>query len=212
MSSTRRISSDLILSAADLLAEAFFDNPAHVYFCPDPKRRSAQLKWLLGANLRLQLDLGLHSFCLVQDTMIDAMGFWTTSNTPKVDRWARIRVGIPLMPFRLGLQGTRRAIAASAEIEQHRDEAIGDQPYWFLNNMVVRAKLRGKGIGSRILTEQLRYVTEREPGFAIGLATQKIENVRFYQRLGFETISEEFIGVGAAAFHNWIMLHPPGIT
>jgi hypothetical protein len=38
------------------------------------------------------------------------------------------------------------------------------------------------------------------------LATQRPENVTFYQRLGFEVTSEEHVGQGPHAFTNWVMV------
>jgi len=43
-------------------------------------------------------------------------------------------------------------------------------------------------------------------GAPASLATQRPENVTFYERLGFRVSSEETIGTGPHAFTNWIML------
>jgi ribosomal protein S18 acetylase RimI-like enzyme len=207
MRSVRTLTSELIPSAANLLAQAFFDNPAHVYFCPDPEARFAQLVWLLGGNLRMQSDLGA-SFCVVRDSNVDAMGFWTTSDAPEVGALTKIRAGILTAPLRLGLRGTRRLIEVMGELDRLRGQALGDQRYWYLNNMVVREKLRGSGLGTELLGEQLGLIRQRQRGVAFALATQRTENVTFYRRLGFEIVSEATIGRGADAFRNWIMLHP----
>ena len=47
MESVRQLDRDLIPSAADLLARVFFNNPAHVYICPDSQVRVGQLEWFL---------------------------------------------------------------------------------------------------------------------------------------------------------------------
>ena len=94
-------------------------------------------------------------------------------------------------------------------VERHVERSLAGRPYWYLNNMVVRKHLRGTGVGSRLLREQLPLVVELEPSFAIALATQRPENVTFYQRLGFETVLSETIGSGPRAFRNWIMVFTP---
>ena len=196
-----------IPSAANLLAQAFFDNPAHVYICPDPEARFEQLVWMLGGNLRMQPDLGA-SFCRLQDSEVAAMGYWTRSEAPGVGALAKLRTGILVAPRRLGLRSTRRLFEVMGELERLRGEALGDQPYWFLNNMVVREELRGTGVGTELLRGQLRGVLTQQPSAAFALATQRTENVTFYRRLGFEIVSDATVGQGGDAFRNWIMLFP----
>lgn len=201
----RPLTAALLPSAARLLARAFFSNPAHVYVCPDARRRMAQLECLLGENLRMQPDLR-ESFCLAQDSSVAAMGFWTRSDAPRIGALARIRRGGVSVALRLGLRSLRRAFEVAGEIDRHLDATLGQQPYWYLNNMVVSEALRGGGIGSRLLSQQLGILADKEPPFAVALSTQRPENVVFYGRLGFRVAGERSIGRGPAAFRNWLML------
>jgi GNAT superfamily N-acetyltransferase len=204
----RRIEPALIPSAAELLAEAFFTNPAHVYFCLDPCTRRARLEWLLGGNLRIQPDLDA-SFCRAEASRVDAMGFWIRPGAPTLGALAKLRAGILAAPFRLGLDGLRRLGEVTRAIDDQRDRALGNTRHWYLNNMVVRKELRGTGVGTRILGEQLERLAREDPRAAAALSTQREENVVFYGRLGFEVVLDEPIGQGDAAFRNWIMLRPP---
>jgi GNAT superfamily N-acetyltransferase len=203
----RPLTPDLLASAAELVAESFFDNPAHVYICPDPRTRLAQLEWMLGGNLRLQ-DLRT-SFCVTEGSTVEAMGFWTRSGSPGPGLLRMLRGGLLLAPSRLGWTGVRRMFEVAGGVERHLERSLAGRPYWYLNNMVVRKHLRGAGVGSRLLREQLPAVRELEPSYAIALATQRPENVTFYQRLGFETVLTERIGSGPRAFQSWIMLYSP---
>jgi len=205
MTTTRPLTPDLLASAGGLLAEAFFTNPAHVYFCPDETKRSAQLEWILGGNLRLQ-DLGA-SFCIAEGPVVDAMGFWTRSDAPAVGLLRQLRAGLAATPIRLGWTGTRRLFEVTGAIDRQLEQALGDRPYWYLNNMVVRERLRGTGIGTGLLRQQLEIVREREPDRAIALTTQRPENVTFYQRLGFEPVLDQMIGRGPDAFRSWVMCY-----
>ncbi|MFT5442137.1 MAG: hypothetical protein ACI8W3_001179, partial [Myxococcota bacterium] len=76
MSTVRTLTPGDITSAATLLAEAFFTNPAHVYMCPDVESRMKKIEWILATNLRLQASFE-HSFCLAPKGRVTAMGFWT---------------------------------------------------------------------------------------------------------------------------------------
>ena len=88
----RLLAPELFPSAAELLANAFYNNPAHVYVCPDSPARMGQLTWLLGANLRAQPDL-TSSFCITQNSAVIAMGFWTQPCSQRVGLVRKIRFG-----------------------------------------------------------------------------------------------------------------------
>jgi ribosomal protein S18 acetylase RimI-like enzyme len=200
----RPLTPELLPSAAALLAAAFFDNPAHVYVCPDPRRRRAQLERLLGENLRIQPDLR-DSFCVARGSVVEAMGFWTRSDAARIGTLARIRAGGLSAPLRLGLRVLRRAFEVAREVDRHLGATLGQEPYWYLNNMAVSEPLRGSGIGTRLLREQLAILAQKEPSFAGALSTQRPENVVFYQRLGFRVAGERMIGSRPGAFRNWVM-------
>lgn len=194
-------------SAAELLTEAFFDNPAHVYLLPDEERRERRLRWLLARNLRVQAGLG-RSFCLRGERgRVDAMGFWHPPGAKSVGLLTMLRHGFALAAFALGPGAVRRMLETVEGIEAQRSEAQAGVPAWYLHNMAVRQSLRGSGIGSRLLGSQLERVVDPSGQPAV-LATQRPENVVFYRRLGFEVASERRIGAGPFAFDNWIMLRP----
>jgi GNAT superfamily N-acetyltransferase len=197
-------------SAAELLSQAFFSNPCHAYMCPDSTKRLAQLEWLLGGNLRMHVEADREaSFCLGRDAVVDAMGFWTRPDPVEIGPLAKIRAGVLAAPVRLGLDGFRRVLEVEREMGRHRREALGDTSYWYLNNMVVRERLRGSGIGTRLLRNQLDTILRDVPEAPVALATQRKENVTFYARLGFEEASDRMIGSASGAFRNWIMVHLP---
>jgi ribosomal protein S18 acetylase RimI-like enzyme len=77
------------------------------------------------------------------------------------------------------------------------------EPHLHLGPLAVDLPLQGKGIGTQILLEHTRRLDEAN---AIGyLETDKDINVRLYQRVGYEVISEaEVIGV-----HCWFMRRRP---
>jgi GNAT superfamily N-acetyltransferase len=206
-------------SAAALLADAFFDNPAHVYLFPDERQRRASLRWLLRANLVAQAPL-VHSFCVGDDSRagsgrtIVAMGFWQAPASVSVAGPSRVRLGMLAMPIRCGLGAARRVLEISRAVDGAFRTALGATEAWVLNNMAVADHLRGAGLGAELLERELRTLVEPS-GLPAVLATQRPENVRFYGRLGFEVVAEETLGSGAHAFPNWIMMrqsNPPHAT
>ena len=206
-SAAGRLSRRLLPSAAVLLSDAFYSNPAHVYLCPDRRRRRKQLRWLLGAALRAQPDLSA-SFCQCEDGRVSAMGLWTRTDAPAPSLGDQLRAGLLMAPLRIGFAALRRATEVSDAVEGQLARALGGEPAWYLNNMAVREDWRGKGIGSALLGAEIEGRGADGAVARLALCTQLPENVRFYRRLGFEVASREPVGRGAKSFANWVMVRP----
>ena len=75
--------------------------------------------------------------------------------------------------------------------------------HWHLGPLVVDAPLQGMGLGSRMMQVFCAQMdAAREDAY---LETDKPENVRFYERFGFELVGEqEVLGVS-----NYFMLRRP---
>jgi GNAT superfamily N-acetyltransferase len=197
-------------SASVLLAEGFFSNPAHVYIFPEENRRRRSLQWLLRWNLEIQNPLE-HSFRVAEAPRapgrhVVAMGFWHAPGARSVSVRGLMRPAMLALPFKCGLDAARRALEVTSCLEKQRWEALG--PAWFLNNMVVAEHLRGTGLGTELLSRELRDRVDPSGEPAL-LATQRPENVVFYRRLGFEVASERTLGSRSHAFRNWIMVREP---
>ncbi|WP_422361904.1 GNAT family N-acetyltransferase [Reichenbachiella sp.] len=201
---TKPITNQYLQSASKLLAEAFYNNPAHEYICPDSAKRLNQLKWLLGANLKLQLQNGAKSFCLFDSGKVIAMGYWTNPNN-KIGLYKKVGAGLLLAPVKLGLKEFRRMMSVSHYIEKSISNLNLNEPHWYLNNMVVDEESRGKGLGTKILNQEIQKIKERQPNAVFSLTTQKIQNVEFYKKHGFEVVHEENEKSHASDFSNWIM-------
>ncbi len=200
-------------SAAALLTEAFFTNPAHVYLFPKETQRRRALPWLLQRNLAAQAPLD-HSFCVAQESgnpprrTIVAMGFWNPPGSPSVSVRGLLRLGFMAIPIQCGVGASQRLLKSVRYLEDERRTALGSRRAWYLNNMAVATHLRGSGLGSELLDRELRKRIDPS-GHVAALATQRPENVRFYRRLGFEVVSGRSLGSGRCPFRNWIMVREP---
>ena len=200
--------------AANLLAEAFYHNPAHTYILGDINNRSRLLKWALKANLKQNLtppnNIG-HSFALVEANQqpgkrqIMAMAFWHPPGCDSLGLINKLRSGWFLIPWKLGKAGYQRLVEVTIAFDSIKANISNDKKAWYVNNMVVTKELRGTGLGTRVLGHQLESVVEPS-GFPAILMTQRAENVTFYRRLGFEVATESKIGSGEAASTNWCMI------
>lgn len=112
------------------------------------------------------------------------------------------------MPFRHGPHAFWKMLKVVSEIERKRAAALAGRGSWYLNNMVVSAEFRGKGLGSSVLRKQLAKVVDPS-GFPASLSTQRPENVSFYMGLGFKIADDAPIGEPGNGFSNWIMIYEP---
>jgi ribosomal protein S18 acetylase RimI-like enzyme len=193
-------------SASKLIATAYYDNPAHIYMFPNAEKRLEDMEWLLGSNLKLQLEHGARSFCILENDIVQAMGFWTKPNDYNVGLMSKIQAGFLQAPFKIGLYSFLRVLNISSTIETQLKRVLQNQSYWYLNNMVIQEHQRGKGLGSKMLQEEMASIKLQDKDAVFALSTQRISTTRFYQRLGFEIKLEEKIGKREAAFTNWIMM------
>ena len=77
------------------------------------------------------------------------------------------------------------------------------EPHWHLGPVAVASAWRGKGVGSELMSAFIDTV-DRQGDYAY-LETDKLENVSFYRRFGFEVMSESKV-LGA---HCWFMDRRP---
>jgi ribosomal protein S18 acetylase RimI-like enzyme len=77
------------------------------------------------------------------------------------------------------------------------------EPYWHLGPVAVEPALQGQALGSALMADFCARVDER--GALAYLEADKLVNVKFYRKFGFETIGEaKVIGVS-----NWFMARQP---
>jgi ribosomal protein S18 acetylase RimI-like enzyme len=184
--------------AVGVLARGMRDNPLHVAaYGDDPERRfrcHARLMRGLFRAIPAQQPI-----CAVRHGRLVGVTGVAPAGTCQPTAIQRLR----LLPSVVAL-GPRTAARVGRWISvwAKRDP---DESHVHLGPLAVDAHLRGQGIGSLIMQEHCRRLDRgREVGY---LETDKPENVRFYERFGFEVIGEDsVIGV-----RNWFMRRPPRI-
>jgi len=191
----RDLRADEIPAAVGVLARGMRDNPLHVAaFGPDPDRRERRIERVFTAVFRVfkaQTPLcALDGEAIVGVAGIAPAG--TCQPTP--------RQGIGLLPVVIAMgPGTALRVGGWLKAWADRDP---EEPHSHLGPVAVDAHLQGRGIGSQILAEYCRRLDESA---TVGyLETEKRENVRLYERFGFEVVGEApVIGVP-----NWFMRRP----
>jgi pimeloyl-ACP methyl ester carboxylesterase/ribosomal protein S18 acetylase RimI-like enzyme len=182
--------------AVAVLARGMRDNPLHVAaYGEDPERRLRCHARLMRALLRT--FSAQQPICAIRGGRLVGVTGVAPDGTCQATPMQRLR----LLPSLVAL-GPRTAarvgswISGWAKHDPH-------EAHVHLGPLAVDAHLQGQGIGSLIVQEHCRRLDRaREVGY---LETDKRENVRFYERFGFEVIAEEpVIGVP-----NWFMRREP---
>lgn len=174
------------------------DNPLHVaVFGEDPEIRARRVRRLLGGEFAV---LGLQSHMLAARSADGAIVGVVGMLPPSEDR-PTIAQQLRLLP-RLLSTGPRAAVRAASWMGTwaKHDPA---EPHWHVGPVAVDAHLQGKGVGSRLMRVFCAKMDAAHENAY--LETDKPENVRFYERFGFEVVGEQdVLGVP-----NWFMLRRP---
>jgi ribosomal protein S18 acetylase RimI-like enzyme len=192
----RDLRPDEVSDAVGVLARGMRDNPLHVAAYGDDPDRRLRCHARVVAGL-LRVFRAQQPIAAIADTTLVGVTGVAPAGTCQPTTGQRLR----LMPSMLAL-GPRTAGRVAAWVSNWA-EHDPDEPHVHLGPLAVDAHLQGRGIGSRLMEEHCRRLdASGELGY---LETDRRENVRFYERFGYEVVSEDdVIGV-----RNWFMLRRP---
>jgi GNAT superfamily N-acetyltransferase len=187
--------------AAEVLAQAFQDDPLYVHFVPDPATRSAWLPHLWRGVVRYARRYGeVHG-----TPDLSGLACWLAPGNAEVTLWRVARTGfaLPRAFLRLSAQARRRAAPVARHVEHARRQAMTG-PFWYLWAMGVAPGRQGQGIGGALL----RPILDRADRAALPcyLETETARNVAFYERHGFRVVRDAIAGQGVRL---WTMTRAP---
>ena len=192
----RDLRSEEIPEAVDVIARGMRDNPLHVAaYGDDPERRLRCHARLMRGLFRVVSTQ--QPICAVRDGALVGVTGVSPVGTCQPTAAQRLR----LLPS-LVLLGPRTAARVGRWISIWAKRDPGE-PHVHLGPLAVDADLQGKGIGSLIMQQQC--VGLDAAGEVGCLETDKLENVRFYERFGFEVVGEQPV----LDVPNWFMRRPP---
>lgn len=182
----REAHSTEIKSVPATMARAFDDSPVTQWIMPIDRLRPIALRAFFGAAAH---DAHRHGkvWVAINDDKVIGASVWLPPRkyplTPKRERAALLPIMrlAPIAPFAL----SRALKYQNGVARRHlRDE------HWYLANLGVEPSHQGRGIGGLLL--QPGITSAKEVGMPCYLETEKIRNLPFYGRYGFE-VTEEFI-------------------
>ncbi|MGZ4282158.1 MAG: GNAT family N-acetyltransferase [Gaiellaceae bacterium] len=183
--------------ASDVLARAFYDDPAWVWLIPDPERRSRLLPWLF----RLGFDVTAAEVYATAGTVLGAAR-WLPPGRPPMRFVPTIRA-LLTTPVRLGA-ATPQFLAYGRAVEAMRADAAPG-PHWYLAGIGVDPAAQRRGVGGLLLRPGMEAATR--DGVPAVLLTNNEANLSFYESHGFRTVREGQTPQGGP--HAWAMVRTP---
>lgn len=183
--------------AAKALEQAFYTDQLLNFIYGDTIHKQGKLNWFFRSTFRMA---ALYGVCL-GTTEKDGVLMMMPSDQTNLTIDKLYQSGMMAAPFKMGWASLARMFRFMDFAEKEHKAAIASDHYYVVTVGVLPAR-QGMGVGKRLMTKALETVDANEmPCF---LETQNKNNVPFYQRLGFEGVSDKEIPKGG--LHNWGML------
>ena len=171
-----------LAAAADVLAEAFEHDPVMAAIMPERGGRRRRLVDFFHAMLAAG-PYATGTVDIARDADGSAVGVAAWEG-PYAHHGATARLvrEAPRFVSALGWRGIPRALALLSRFSGHRPRA----PHWYLAEVGVTARARGRGVGAQLLSTHLDALdTMRQSAY---LESSTPANRRLYRRLGFEEL------------------------
>ena len=197
-----RLASSYKTQTAQMLARAFLVDPAYTALFPDSAEREQALQGLFSAVVGYSLVYGL-----VHTTpAVEGAACWLSPGNTEVTLWRILRTGLGLQRAvaRFNPRARQEFLAALAYMDEiHKQKA--PEPHWYLWALGVEPSRQGRGIGGSLIEPVLTQADKT--GLPCYLETQTERNVTFYQKRGFEVVSDGV--VPGQEVRIWMMLREP---
>lgn len=192
--SVRELTEADLPAAVGIVARGMRDNPLHIAALgSDATQRVKRLTGMFSVALPLVLSKGILLGAFDEATLVGIAGMLAPGQCQptaieKLTLAPRIIPGV--------------GFDAAAKVRNWLDQWARydlQQPHWHLGPVSVDSHLQGTGIGTRLMNE---YCARVDATHANGyLETDKVSNVTFYEKFGFETIASAAV----LETPNWFM-------
>lgn len=186
--------------AAQVLAEAFFDDPLMVHYLPDPQKRRAFLPGVLGVYTRIALWHGL----ALTTPGLEGVALWMPPGQTDSSLRDYFLASLGMLDVRFVLTAWRRLRDIEPFVERLHHECL-PHPHWYLAVLGVHPAAQKRGVGGRLIAAGLERA-DRD-GLPCYLETMSEENVAFYQKRGFQIARQ--VTLPGTTLPLWAMVRPP---
>jgi len=207
----RKLRAAEIHPTAEVLGQAFADNPCYAFMHPRVADRGAALRAYFRRNLEWHLRLCLTWIAhtpggeVVGTITLEPPHGVPSSLWPALRHWA-----IPTWREH-GLETLRRLLIADGEFKAQYHSMCNKGAYWHVHAVAVAPAHQGRGIGRAMLgtvLAALHELTRAQPAPVL-LSTQRERNLAFYRSHDFELSHETTMGRarGERGYTSWFMRH-----
>lgn len=205
----RKLTNADVHATAEVLANAFADNPAYVWMHPRAATRESDLRAFFERNLRWHLPLDLtwvatRGAQIVGTSTLEPPGGVRSGTRQAIAHWL-----VPTVRDQ-GLRTFLRTAAAGREFGERYRALIKGTQYYHLHAIAVTPDFQGKGVGTSLVAATLQECERllTRDSAPVVLSTQRERNLPLYQRAGFVLKEDHQMGVrrGSRGFRTWFML------
>ena len=208
--SYRLLTANRLPEASGLAALAFAQSPCYVEIMPGSvQERVVFLDWMFSKNFLLRLDADCCR-CTYNGQQLVCFFMFTKPGTRHPSLCDMLRVGLVAGLFAYGYSAVNRLLDTKNWFEKKERDILDARSAQSLGTEMIRLErmtvlpaFQGQGIGSSSLGKALKEADDL--GLPCILGTQEEQNVRFYQKLGFEVVDESMVPIGNG-YTNWMMV------
>jgi ribosomal protein S18 acetylase RimI-like enzyme len=186
--------------AYEMMGRAFRDDPLLRYLVPDNDMRARLAPSFAGKVVRYCSLYGeVHT-----TPMLEGVACWLPPGDSAPTFTRMLRTGLLTEPLKFGWAGLRKFMDMVSYTEKVHKQAVAG-PHWYLWGLGVEPSEQCKGIGGALMQPVLRRAGAE--GLPCYLETQNERNLPFYERHGFEIVSDG--EVPKRGLRVWAMVRAP---
>ena len=198
-----RLTKEDLPQAVSCLKDAFADDPLWAEVFRHDPQKDESLNGFFACPLLYGLKYG-KVYATSPD--IEAVAVWVPGKLADMSFLRMIRCGAMAYGVKMGKETLRRLSITNKQISPDRRRLMQGTPYIYLTIIGVSPAAQGKGLGSRLLNE-IKAECDAQ-GLHLYLETETEQNVRFYEKHGFEVLQKAVFK--ELALPIWEMVRKPG--
>lgn len=194
-----------------LLTDAFADNSAYQLIFREGADPRPGLYKIFKSSLRLLNDKQALSRIILDRENGDLLGTYTL--IPPQHKGAKIgtylSLPFPQFVWEYGIFAVWRMFETDRLNIKALQKAMPQDEFAYLSMVAIVEEKRGTGIGSYAMQACIEeHERGKDAALPIALTTQLPENVRFYEKHGFQLLDEGLLRLGRRSYYNYCMSRP----
>ena len=176
-----------ILSASEMFARAFQNDPMLTYLIPDSAKRRSLSPRMYRCVLRYGIYYG---DVAATSANVEGVAIWLSPEAAYASLVKMLRAGLFALPFTIGPKFVVRVLAYFHHLDRLRHDHTPFR-HWYLQLLAVDPQHQRRGHAAALLAPMLaRLDNERLP---CCLDTMNGDNVAFYERFGFRVAAKSVV-------------------